>query len=702
MKKNLLIVFILIINHFPIRRLIWISTTIAISTLFITNCEGQWVQTNGPYGGGINSFAQIGNNIFAGTSFAGSQGTRAGIFYSTNNGLNWIPGGLDNNWIRALTYSNNILYAGTYGGVYESTNYGLDWNFIGLSNFNILSLAIKNGNIFAGVSGSGLFFSSNNGTNWEQRVNGLNSNTIISLNIKGNYIYAGGNNGFYFSTDDGLNWSSSNNLLTNKLVRSILSLNNKIYAGSDYYGVFSSTNNGIDWISIGLDSSSVYCISNLNNTIYAGTNKELFSTSNEGITWNSTSYDIKTAYFNTILLTNSFFLAGTDNGIFYSSNNGTNWISTGLPYQYVIGLSSQNSNLYAACPDIGVFKSTNNGLYWQKLYRFPFTISATSILAYNSVLIAGTYMYGLYISYNDGLNWSSLNLNGSIWYLKEYHNIIYGGPYRSTNGGINWTNFGVNIPYTILSVCVLDSSIFAGTQGGGVYISSNNGVNWIQSNNGLTDYHINSLEVSSSKVYAGTNYGIFVSTNKGNSWDSLGLMWYPIGDIKILNNNIFAGSWNTVFCSNDYGVTWRSKNNGFVSSTDVMFPLLILNNYLFTCTEFNSVWRIPLQEVISVKNISTKTPDNFKLFQNYPNPFNSSSKIKFCIPENGKWKMENNYVTLKIYNILGKEITTLVNEKLQSGTYEVNFDGSNLPSGIYFYRFSAGDYSDTKKVILIK
>ena len=93
-------------------------------------------------------------------------------------------------------------------------------------------------------------------------------------------------------------------------------------------------------------------------------------------------------------------------------------------------------------------------------------------------------------------------------------------------------------------------------------------------------------------------------------------------------------------------------------------------------------------------------PDKFSLYQNYPNPFNPVTTIKFNIPSDIKGQISE--VKLIIYNILGKEIAQLVNDKLQPGTYEVTFDGSNLPSGVYFYKITAGNYIDTKKMLLIK
>jgi hypothetical protein len=88
-------------------------------------------------------------------------------------------------------------------------------------------------------------------------------------------------------------------------------------------------------------------------------------------------------------------------------------------------------------------------------------------------------------------------------------------------------------------------------------------------------------------------------------------------------------------------------------------------------------------------------PDDFKLFQNYPNPFNPSTTIEFTLPK-------SEYVELNVYNILGKEVATLVSNKLNSGNHTYQFDGKNLASGVYYYQLVAGDYREVKKMILIK
>ena len=88
-------------------------------------------------------------------------------------------------------------------------------------------------------------------------------------------------------------------------------------------------------------------------------------------------------------------------------------------------------------------------------------------------------------------------------------------------------------------------------------------------------------------------------------------------------------------------------------------------------------------------------PEKFSLSQNYPNPFNPATTIKFSIPK-------GNFVEIKLYNILGKEIQNLLSEPLEAGKYSVDFNARALPSGIYFYKITAGDFTDTKKMILTK
>ncbi|MBK9334567.1 MAG: T9SS type A sorting domain-containing protein [Ignavibacteria bacterium] len=117
--------------------------------------------------------------------------------------------------------------------------------------------------------------------------------------------------------------------------------------------------------------------------------------------------------------------------------------------------------------------------------------------------------------------------------------------------------------------------------------------------------------------------------------------------------------------------------------------------YGFAVTANGAVLKLT-ETITTVNSISSSVPADFKLDQNFPNPFNPATTINFSIPNSSK-------VNLKIYNSLGKEVTTLVDEFLNAGSYSTEFKASSdLTSGIYFYTITAGNFTDTKKLMLLK
>jgi hypothetical protein len=109
--------------------------------------------------------------------------------------------------------------------------------------------------------------------------------------------------------------------------------------------------------------------------------------------------------------------------------------------------------------------------------------------------------------------------------------------------------------------------------------------------------------------------------------------------------------------------------------------------------------------LIGIKQISTEVPGSYMLYQNYPNPFNPATKIRFDIPADVKRQTSN--VKLIIFDVLGREVATLVNEQLKPGTYEVEWpaptgDGSNYASGIYFYSLITEEFTETKRMVLVR
>ena len=119
--------------------------------------------------------------------------------------------------------------------------------------------------------------------------------------------------------------------------------------------------------------------------------------------------------------------------------------------------------------------------------------------------------------------------------------------------------------------------------------------------------------------------------------------------------------------------------------------------YLTGYNNSSQLLLIKYNDVIGISIVSNEISQFFSLSQNYPNPFNPSTKIKFEIPSGA-----GDNVILTIYDALGREVSVLVNENLKPGIYETEFNAQELPSGIFFYKLSAGDFTDTRKMILLK
>jgi hypothetical protein len=187
------------------------------------------------------------------------------------------------------------------------------------------------------------------------------------------------------------------------------------------------------------------------------------------------------------------------------------------------------------------------------------------------------------------------------------------------------------------------------------------------------------------------------------------------GDLTIDNNgNVYVatgeGDFITCKYSNEGLLIWRDQFSNSSSERINEFPVAMAldgQDYLYvTGTNLQSgAWGNTDASIIStlqydlsttnVENIFVTQPERFTLSQNYPNPFNPVTKISYAIPQ-------NSFVELKVFNLLGQEVTTLVNKEKPAGNYEVNFNASNLPSGVYIYKMKAGDFIETKKMILLK
>ena len=386
--------------------------------------------------------------------------------------------------------------------------------------------------------------------------------------------------------------------------------------------------------------------------------------------------------------------------------------------------ASIGDNIFAGFDFSGVYRSTNNGVNWIQVGLDSLTVSSLATIGNNllaGVAGPGAGVSGVLLSTNNGANWIRTSLTYSVSTLTINGNNIYAGTgdgiYLSSNNGTSWTTLTTTIKY-INSLCVRNNDIFAGTSfisnTKGIFLSTDNGNLWSQTNISISSTsEVNSLislvrntPFAENIIFAGIDTrqiapgNIYYTTNNGVNWFPTTLSKSIYSTITYYNT-IIAGTFSYgVYISQDFGGTWIPENQGFGNGVGVDC-LFITNNYIFAGFS-REIWRRPLSEIITgVQNICTEIPSRYLLNQNFPNPFNPTTTIKFDIAVDSRLH-GNDKVVLKVFDILGKEVATLVNEQLAPGTYSADWNASAFPSGVYFYRLTTDGFSETKKMLLIK
>jgi hypothetical protein len=416
------------------------------------------------------------------------------------------------------------------------------------------------------------------------------------------------------------------------------------------------------------------------------------------------------------------------------------WVQTnGLDGGYIQCFAVAGTNLFAGTRGGGVFCSTDNGGTWAAVDSGLTNLNVYSLAVSGTYLFAGTYG-GVFLSTNGGARWTAVN-NG----LTDFHvyalavsgmNLFAGtgdagynnelaaghGVFLSTNNGTSWTKVNTGLMDTSVYAFAVDSNgaggtnLFAGTNGG-VFLSTNNGTNWTPASTGLK--YVRSLsvfphEASGTHLFAGMltlGAGVFLSTNNGTSWAKVGLgLASYVPALAVSGTSLFAGTCQYLKAGPPIGVLLSTNNfAGWIAVNEGLPPeypgdstgyldircLAIAGQNLFAGTS-DGVWRRPLSEMItSVEPVTSDLPHEFVLQQNYPNPFNPSTTIKFELPKASG-------VRLSVFDMLGREVSVLVNERRDAGAYDVKVDGTSLASGMYFYRLHAGDFTQTKRILLLR
>jgi len=621
-----------------------------------TNSGNNWSLVNFPASDSITDIFFINQN----TGYAGGFF----LYKTTNGGTNWILNfNTTNGNINLIYFLNDSvgwLAAHKFHpvghnppspsfnsySVFKTENSGNNWTYAFYSSGIYVDYCEPYKLIFKDLNNGIIKFesqfkSSNSGNNW---IN-ISDNYFFDF-INTNTGFATGNNKFSKTTDFGNTWNIIDSLQVSKIrQRRIESINNSVsYIGGFCGDLLKTSNGGSNWISTTkrFFNNKISCIIATDSLVqYAlADNKLLLKTTNSGSNWISTDSLI----WNNTVLKSMFFI-----------NSNTGWIG---------GINGK------------VFKTSNGGTNWT-YFSLPDTAAITSIKfftnGYGYLLRSDSKIYN---TSNFGNNWiykSQLPSSGKLTfpdYLTGFA-VTSDAIYKTIDGGENWgvlntansNQHFLNLKfYNTLIGCRIDyvGSVVPPYATYSASVTTNGGLNWIGSISASPASDIYFADANIIYI-TGENGFIIYTTNCGINWTSIQIATSQINAITTYKKDI-----------------WVAGNDGIILKGNQLVPIGIISSN-------NSV------------------PSAFSLDQNYPNPFNPTTSIKYQIKElSSPHVLGGDLVQIKVYDILGKEIETLVNEKQSPGTYEVTWDASAFPSGVYFYRLEAGDYSETKKMLMIK
>lgn len=613
-----------------------------------------------------------------------------GLYRSTDVGTTWSFNLVDGYSSRTMALSGSIIYVGGFAQMRRSTNFGATWTVFDLPSGYVSSIAFNSqGHIFAGSSPTGVFRSLD-GTNWTDMA--LPGSNVQIIRIKNDdHVFVGTDSVLFRSTNNGSNWSRLTVGISPFNVSNLyIDSNGDIYAGSSTSGFFFSTDNGDTWASAGspVNKGNVL-LRDRSGRLYAYHFGGLSRSTDNGSSWQEEDDGISGLTINSfVTLPSSTILAATSRGVVRSLDQGQTWsLSTSGISHSTNALAKKSDGTVLAAADRGVYRSTDGGATWNSVGLGDYRATAISVSVEGHIFAGVTQRR----AFNDSAMIFRSDNNGASW------NHAWGG-YGSVS-------------------CLLTEAggyIHAGISPfWNAITSSDGGVTWRQ-----TVYGVNSMAVSPVGHLWAVTYGVVRSTDHGTTWTdvrTVGLTAFhgAINSLRAIaidpSGNIFIGTLTDaqyvaygsgVYRSTDDGNTWFNLNLGIGmgGGPSVLSLGLTSDSYLVVGTNGEGIYRSNL--VTGIDANPGLEPRIFSLDQNYPNPFNPATQIRFSLPSEAD-------VKLTIYSLLGQQVATILEGKLNAGIHTVPWNGrsqSGIPvaSGVYFYRLTAGLFVETKKMLLLR
>jgi len=688
-----------------------------------TPAMSQWVQTSGPSGGKASKFV---TNPANGYVFALASGD---VYRSTDAGATWEPktNSLQGNiGATVIAVSGTNVYLGIGSGntsniLFRSSDNGDTWTIPAATG--VPAYYIPGAMIVAGskllmhapylLGGAKMFASTDGGDTFTESTTGLPANfSVAFLALKGSDVYAASSvissvKGIYKSTDNGVNWIPSNTTISG--ITGLSANASYLFVSTTTTGVFRSTGNDTVWTKINPSTQTNFATSVLatSTNLFTAIGGYMYKADQNGNTWDSIRTGLPPANAGTsieaLAASGSSLMCGySAHGIYRTTNSGTNWFKStnGLKAERINGIYSSNGFLFAAGNSDGFFRSNDHGDTWSEINNgLAADVGYYCFARAGSDLLGGTGAYSLYRSSDNGDNWTLSNtgypLTNSFAFFVE-GNTVYTtglpGVAKSTDGGLSWASLPAGYLFYEggLDIWKDGSNILTGSNLGS-HRSTDDGATW-----GATAGAVSAFTQIDSTLFLATANGVKKSTDHGATWTATASLPFTVGAQSLIAKgaDLFVGTNDGVYWSTDQGTSWTAINQGFATKT-LVYKMTMDDQYLYAGTYTRSVWRRPLSEVTAVKEVSNTIPRGFELAQNYPNPFNPTTSVDVRISKSGM-------TTLTIYDVLGREVATLVNQELHPGTYRVEWNATGQPSGIYYYRLQSGSSVEMKKMVLMK